>query len=113
MAFDNSDHVGFHALEREIEPAVIPWRGCEGKFALADRQRRGAVSILQAYLLLGLVCVPEREQPLPPANWHPARGSPWRMRLGARGFLFCAEDCRHGRAKVEIAGRPRGRRQVL
>src|ERR1700716_4475819 len=113
MAFDDSDHMRFHAVEREIETAVVPGRGCESKFALPDRQRRRAVSILQAYLLLGLVCMPEREQALPPAYRHPARGLPWRMRLGARGFLFCAKDCRHGRAKFEIAGRPRSRRQVL
>ena len=41
MAFDDGDDMGFHAVERQIEAAVIGRRRREGDFALADRQRRG------------------------------------------------------------------------
>src|SRR5216683_3037463 len=89
-AFDHSDNVGFHAVEREIEPAILRGGEREGKFAPADRQHRRAVAVLQAHVLLGLVGLPEPEQPLPPAHRCPARGSPWRMGLGAGGFRFFA-----------------------
>src|SRR5258708_12717088 len=35
------------------------------------------------------------------------------MRLRVGGFRFVVEDCRHGGAKLEIAGRRRWRRQLL
>ena len=65
MALDDTDDVGFQAVERKVEPAVIRGREREGKFALADRQRRGTVAIFQADLLLGPLPPPERDKPLP------------------------------------------------
>src|SRR6202166_5247127 len=95
MALDISDDVGFHAVERQIEPAISRGGERESKFALTDRPACGTVAVSQAYLLLRPLPVAEREHPLPPAHRHPARGSPWRMRLGECGVRFLDQDRRH------------------
>src|ERR1700730_6439901 len=105
VAFDNRDHLRFHAIEREIETVVTCGGEREGEFALADRPFRRAVAVVQDDLLLSPLPMPKHEYPLTPADRHPARGSPRRIRLGAYGVRFVAEDRRHGRAKVEIAWR--------
>src|SRR5258708_4197866 len=86
VAFDDRDNMGFHAVEGKVESAVTGGGVGERKFALADRQRRGAIAICQAYLVLALMPTPELEHPLPSAHRHPARDLPGRIRLVARGF---------------------------
>src|SRR5258708_12775226 len=81
MAFDDCDNMGFHAVERKVEPAVSGGGVSEGKFAVADRQRCGAVAICQAYFVLAVMPTPDLEHPLPPAHRHPPRDLPRRMRI--------------------------------
>src|SRR5450631_831444 len=113
MTFDHGYDVAFHAVHCEIEPAIVPGRRCKGKFALADRQRRRTVAVVQADLLRRVGRMPERKHPLPPADWHPAGRAPRRMRLHADGFRFFGEDRRDGGAKLEIAWQSRWRRQIF
>ena len=87
---------------------------CKGKLALADRQCRGTVAIVQAHLLLGPLPVPEREHPLPPADRHPARRSATAnalrpARLSLRRARIAATAAQSSRSPAR-AGR---RRQVL
>src|ERR1700692_4647009 len=112
MAVDHRNDMRFDAVKREIEAAGGVGRGCESHFTFADRQRRGAVAIVESDPLLGSLAVPKCKDPLPPANRHPARGSPWRRRLSARGLRLFAANGGHPRAAFEIVRRPGGGRQV-
>src|SRR5260370_7168451 len=91
MAFDDCDNMGFHAVERKVEPAVPGGGVSEGKFAVADRQRCGAVAICQAYFVLAVMPTPELEHPLPPAHRHPPRDLPSRIRIPPRSFSSGAQ----------------------
>src|SRR5271167_1954556 len=97
--------MGFHAVEREIDAASGIWNRVKGQFAIADDKRCRTLAIVQADLLLGPVPLAESEHPLPPADRHPARRSPWGLRLGLRRFRLFAEDRSNGRAKFKIVRR--------
>src|ERR1700732_1872616 len=80
VAFDHGDDMGFHAVERKIEPVIFCRRKDKGERSVADPQRRGTFAVLQAYAKLATLPLSDalaaREHPLPPAHRHPASGAP-------------------------------------
>src|SRR5262249_37101007 len=80
VPLDYGDDIRLDAVEREIESTVIGRPNAERDLAFTDRQWRGSVAIGQRDLLLGVMALAERKQPLPPPDRHPAEGLPRRMR---------------------------------
>src|SRR5437868_7864327 len=63
MAFNDRNDLGFHAIERQVKPALVGRRARGNDFALPDRQRRGPVAVCQPNLSFPALPVTKPEKP--------------------------------------------------
>src|SRR5882724_5935548 len=84
VAFDHGDDMGFHAVERKVEPLILCRREDKGEFPVTHLERRQTLAVAQAHKMFGPLplllplTLAEIEHPLPPTHRHPAGGAPRR-----------------------------------